>query len=181
MAEMIEDELLVERFSRGDEAAFNSIVERYSSDIAILANRLLGWPGEVDDVMQDIFLAAFIGLKRFRRDCSLKTWLFTITINKCRSYRYRQKLRQTRTIPIKDFKASLPHVETADKETYEQVRRAVAALPAKYREPIVFKYLQEFSTDETSRILGVSQNALEVRLSRARKMLRQELSKIIEQ
>jgi DNA-directed RNA polymerase specialized sigma24 family protein len=73
MAEMIEDELLVEQFSRGDEAAFNSIVKQYSSDIAILANRLLGWPGEVDDVMQDIFLAAFIGLKKFRRDCSLKT------------------------------------------------------------------------------------------------------------
>ena len=112
MAEMKEDELLIERFSRGDETAFNSIVEQYSSDIAMLANRLLGWPGEVDDVIQDIFLAAFIGLRKFRRDCSLKTWLFTITINKCRSYRYRWKLRQSRTIPIKDIGVRLPHAET---------------------------------------------------------------------
>ena len=180
MAEMKEDELLVERFSRGDETAFNSIVEQYSGDIAMLANRLLGWPGEVDDVIQDIFLAAFIGLRKFRRDCSLKTWLFTITINKCRSYRYRQKLRQTRTIPIKDFRARLPHAETADKETHEQVRRAVATLPAKYREPVVLKYLQELSTDETRRILGLSTNTLEVRLNRARNHLRKELTNIVE-
>ena len=82
MAEMIDDEVLVERFSRGDESAFDRIVEDYSADVTTLANRLLGWPGEVEDVIQDIFLSAFLGLKKFRCECSLKTWLFTITINK---------------------------------------------------------------------------------------------------
>ncbi len=90
MAKTIDDERLVEQFKRGDESAFDRIVEQYSSDIAALSNRLLGWSGEVDDVVQDIFLAAFLGLKKFRCECSLKSWLFTITINKCRSHRYRQ-------------------------------------------------------------------------------------------
>jgi len=69
MAETIDDERLVEQFNRGDESAFDRIVEHYSSDIAALASRLLGWSSEVDDVTQDIFLAAFLGLKKFRCDC----------------------------------------------------------------------------------------------------------------
>jgi len=60
MAEKIDDELLIEKFRRGDESAFERIVERYSVDVATLANRLLGWPGEVEDVTQEIFLAAFL-------------------------------------------------------------------------------------------------------------------------
>ena len=83
MAEKIDDELLVEQFRRGDESAFERIVERYWRQVAALANRLLGWPGEVEDVTQEIFLAAFLGLKKFRCECSLKSWLFTIAINSC--------------------------------------------------------------------------------------------------
>ena len=100
MAEKIDDELLVEQFRSGDESAFERIVERYSADVAALANRLLGWPCEVDDVTQEIFLAAFLGLKKFRCECSLKSWLFTITINKCRSYWHRWKLRHLQAIPM---------------------------------------------------------------------------------
>ena len=218
MAEMIDDELLVEQFSRGDESAFERIVERYSAEVAALANRLLGWPGEVEDVTQEIFLAAFLGLKKFRRECSLKSWLFTITINKCRSYRHKWKLRQLQTIPMwrghpalvlcrrqacrersrgdaggtqggdglatNGVGMRLPHTDTCvslmDVEKYQRVRRAVAALPARYREPVVLKYLQELDSDEISRILGISKNTLHVRLSRARKRLEPELAELIE-
>ena len=73
MAEKIDDELLVEQFRRGDDSAFERIVEQYSAEVAALANRLLCWPGEVEDVTQEIFLAAFLGLKKFRGECSLKS------------------------------------------------------------------------------------------------------------
>ena len=79
MTKTLDYELLVEKFSRGDETAFDRIVEVYSADIAVLANRLLGWPGDVEDIVQEVLLAAFLGLKKFRCECSLKTWLFTIT------------------------------------------------------------------------------------------------------
>ncbi|MFZ2146732.1 MAG: RNA polymerase sigma factor [Sedimentisphaerales bacterium] len=182
MADTIDDEHLVEQFNRGDESAFDRIVERYSSDIAALANRLLGWSGEVEDVMQDIFLAAFLGLKRFRCECSLKTWLFTITVNKCRSYRYKRIL-QRRRISQAAYKAFLISADTADKtlvdsETFNRVRRAIRALPAKYREPVVLRYLQELPTDQISRILGISKNALQVRLNRAREHLREDLAEL---
>jgi len=184
MAEIIDDELLIGKFRRGDESAFERIVERYSAEVAALANRLLGWPGEVEDVTQEIFLAAFLGLKKFRCDCSLKSWLFTITINKCRSCRHKRLLRQRRFAQAVD-KSSLPSGFAAknnpmDTEEYNRVRRAVAALPAKYREPVVLKYLQELGTDEISRILGISKNTLHVRLSRARKRLERDLAELIE-
>ncbi len=179
------DELLVEQFNRGDDSAFDRIVEEYSADIAVLANRLLGWPRDVEDVVQDVFLAAFLGLKKFRCECSLKTWLFTITINKCRSHRYRQMLRLRLFSRAADKISSAPAHATdktaMDSETFDRVRRAVTALPAKYREPVVLRYLQELPTDKISRILGISENALHVRLNRARKRLKQDLGELIEE
>lgn len=184
MAEMIDDELLVEQFSRGDESVFDRIVERYSPDVGALANRLLAWPGEVEDVSQEVFLAAYLGLKRFRYKCSLKSWLFTITLNKCRSHR-RKQLLHLRTSSRAAYKSPSPSAETAcknpmDAETFNRVRSAVAALPAKYREPVVLRYLQELPIDEIGHILGISQNALHVRLSRARKRLKGNLNNEIE-
>ena len=179
MAEKSDDELLVEQFSRGDESAFERIVEQYSAEVAALANRLLGWPGEVEDVTQEIFLAAFMGLKKFRCECSLKSWLFTITINKCRSHRHRRKLRrlpQTRSHEKLPTATCDTNVSSMDTEDFNRVRRAVTGLPAKYREPVVLKYLQELDTDEICRILGISKNTLHVRLSRARKLLEPELA-----
>lgn len=182
MAEKIDDELLVEQFRRGDESAFGRIVKQYSADVAALANRLLGWPGDVEDVTQDIFLAAFIGLKKFRCDCSIKSWLFTITINKCRTNRYKRWFRLRRFLQEID-KVPIPSVgaeKLMNADEFEQVRCAVAALPARYREPVVLRYLQELDTEEISRILGISKNTLNVRLSRARKLLRDDLAALIE-
>ena len=210
MAEMSDDHLLVEQFRRGDEAAFNRIVERYSAEVAALANRLLGWPGDVEDVTQDVFLAAFLSLRKFRGDCKLKTWLFTITINKCRSYRHKRKLRQLQAISMwrghlalvsrrwqdasgtqgrdglatNGIEMTRPPIETReapmDVEDYKRVRRAIAALPAKYREAVVLTYLQGLEAGEISRILGISRNALHVRLSRARDRLRNNLTDLWE-
>jgi len=184
MAETINDEFLVEQFSRNKESAFESIIERYSADVSALANRLLGWPGDVEDVTQEVFLAAFVGLKKFRCDCSLKTWLFTITINKCRSYKYKRLLRLRRLPKITD-KASLSlnpgaHGELMKTETFERVRNAISILPIKYREAVVLRYLQELPTDEISKILRISKNTLHVRLSRAREYLKQELAELME-
>jgi RNA polymerase sigma-70 factor (ECF subfamily) len=210
MAKGIDEELPVERFNRGarpkrwvgtsrlsdgaegldrikpplGRAAFDRIVDEYSAEIAVLANRLLGWPGEVEDVVQDVLLAAFLGLKKFRCDCSLKTWLFTITVNKCRTYRYKRMLRLkmfSQAITESSFAQWRAQENTSiDREIFEGVRRAIKALPAKCREAVVLKYLQELPTDQICRILGISDNALQVRLHRARQLLRRNLAGLIE-
>jgi len=184
MAKKSEELALVERFRRGDDSAFDRIVERHSAAIAAFANRLLGWPQDVEDIVQDVFVAAFAGLKKFRGDCHLRTWLFTITINRCRSYRYRHILRLRRTT-LEQTDPALACDRDAEEaamaaETFDRVRRAVRALPAKYREVVILRYLQELETNEICEILRISPNVMQVRLNRARKRLREDLAQLIE-
>ena len=183
MAKMSEEQALVERFRRGVDSAFDRIVERHSAEIAALANRLLGWPGDVDDVVQDVFVAAFVNLKKFRGECRLRTWLFTITVNKCRSYRLRRRLRTTRA---GDFEPATGQEQGAeqpamDEEAFARVRHAVQALPRKYREVVVLRYLQGLEPAEIGGLLGVKVNAVQVRLNRARARLKEQLGNLLEE
>ena len=181
MAERTGDEVVVEESSRSDEVSFENLIEMYSGDVGLLANRLLGWPGDVEDIAQEVFLAAFIGFKKFRRDCDTKTWLFTITINKCRTFRYKKLLHRRKIIKKLDFE-SPPAADSKlmNDETFQKVRDAVKTLPVKYREAVVLRYLQELEIEEISRILGISINTLHVRLNRARERLKKDLTGILE-
>ncbi len=180
---MPDDEFLAEIRSQDSVVALEKIVEKYSSDVAGLANRLLGWPGDVDDVVQDVFLAVFLNIKKFRQKSSLKTWLFKITINKCRSLKYKRMLRLNFYGKIAR-KAASKSAAADDRpihsETCERIRRAVADLPVRYREPVVLKYLQQSSTKEITKILGITENTLNVRLTRARKILKDKLIALME-
>lgn len=178
-----EDEVLVRRILAGERGAFEKMISMYGGDISKFAQRLIGWRADVEDIVQDVFLAAYEGLGRFRFQCALKTWLFRITINKCRTYRYKQKLR------LKFFSQAADHALTgisqntdgrADEEIAERVRCAVRSLPNKYREVIVLRYLEQLGADEIKDILKISQSALHTRLSRARKYLENDLAQIME-
>ena len=185
MATKTQEQALVERFRRGDDSAFDRIVERHSAEIAALAGRLLGWPQDVDDVVQDVFVAAFVGLKTFRGDCRLRTWLFTIAINKCRSHRHRRALRLRRVTRQEAARDPCTHDDAEqramDRETFARVRRAVRALPQNYREVVVLRYLQGFDTEDICGLLGITRNVMQVRLSRARTRLKEDLIGLIEE
>ncbi len=185
MAKIGEEQALVERFRRGDDSAFDGIVERHSAAVAALANRLLGWPGDVDDVVQDVFVAAFVHLKEFRGECRLRTWLFTITVNTCRSHRLRWRRRRLWVRKLDDPEAAGQdqgaEQPAMDKETFARVRRAVQALPRKYREVVVLRYLQGLEPDEIGELLGVKANAVQVRLNRARTRLKERLGDLLEE
>lgn len=185
MAKIAAEQILVDRVLRGDDSAFDRIVERYAADVAALANRLLAWPQDVDDVVQDVFLAAFTGLKKFRGDCRLRTWLFTITVNMCRR-RQRRRVSRIRTAPIDETGLNVCVDDNAERAAMEtealaRVRRAVKALPPKYREVVVLRYLQGLETAETCELLGITANAMQVRLTRAKRQLRESLGEMIEE
>jgi len=173
----ISDECLVKQFNEGDGSAFDKLIEKYVKDVSGLASRLLGWDSEVEDVVQDVFLAAFMGLKKFRFKCSVKTWLFGITANKCRSYKYRRAIRRRLLLKAQAIKAATEKKQGREEE-HEQVRQAVRRLPVKYREAVVLRYLGGLSTKEITEVLGISENAFHTRLSRAREKLEKELINI---
>ena len=174
-----DDARLVERFKCGDGSAFDRIVSEHAADVRVFANRLLGWDGDVEDVVQEVFLAAFLGLKKFKGHSTLRTWLYSITINKCRSHR-RKKMIRLRVFPGNQVKIDLAATapDSMTDGEFNQVRKAVRSLPAKYREPVVLKYLEELSTEKICEILGLSSNAVYVRLNRGREMLKEKLLRI---
>ncbi len=172
-----DDRELVARFKSGETDAFDEIVEAHQERIARLAFRLLGEPNDVDDVTQEIFLAVLRNLRRFRGKCKLSTWLTTIAVNKCRSHRRRQLRIQVlpwlANAAANSSDAGEPR-EAA--ESHARVRRTVERLPARYREPIVLRYFEEMSVPQISDVLQISTGAVEVRLSRARRRLKQMLT-----
>ncbi len=176
------DKLLHAAFVAGDESAFDRIVERHHERVARLAYRLLGWRGDVDDVVQDVFLAALKQLRRFRGESSLSTWLTTITINTCRTHRRKQLLRLRWWTARRDAGEPMrgAPADPFRDEASEEVRRAVQALPARDREVIVLFYLEDKPTAEIAKLLNVSANAVDIRLHRARERLRPMLTEWVE-
>jgi len=185
MAKVTEEQALVERFRRGDDSAFDRIVEQHSAEVAALANRLLGWPGDVDDVVQEVFVAAFLGLKKFRGASSLRTWLFTITVNKCRS-RWFRRLRRLRPVTAAEAEAVASRDRSGDElaidqEALARVRRAVQRLPQKYREVVALRYFQGLEVSEICELLGITPNVMQVRLNRAKRRLKEQLGDVLEE
>ncbi len=177
-----QDGVLVECVVQEDSVDFETIVTSHRDRITRLAHRLLGWSGEAEDVVQDVFLAAFKGLRRFRGDADIGTWLTAITVNKCRTHHRRRwlRLRWLREVPKEAEAASSADQPGMALETSAQVRRAVQALPARYREVVVLRYLEEMPAAEIAALLGISANSVEVRLHRARARLKERLAAVLE-
>jgi RNA polymerase sigma factor (sigma-70 family) len=156
--------------------SFERLVADEQAYVARLVHRLLGYRGDVDDVVQDVFAAALVAWPNFRGESSARTWLVRIALNRCRQYHRKrllgrgliEKLRRRWISPSINELAADSAVDDAN----HVVRRALAELRARDREVLVLHYLQELSLPEVARLVGVSRNAAEVRLSRARKRLK---------
>ena len=164
-----------------DDAALDDLVRCYQKRVAGLAYRLLGWS---DDVVQEVFLRVLGSRAGFRGQSSLWTFLAAITVNCCRSALRRRWLRtqwEHFHKGAEDAAAEASDEHAVRDETAAQVRAAVTRLPAKYREAIVLRYLEELSIDDVAVALAVSRNVVEVRLSRGRNRLEKLLANPVDE
>jgi RNA polymerase sigma-70 factor (ECF subfamily) len=170
--------------TRNPEAApsgFDRLVAEHQQRVTRLVYRLLGWRGEVEDIVQDVFLAAFKRRETFRDESSQWTWLAAIAINRCRTYR-RRKLLEFRWLKRARPNSAVERNPNLERdETAQRVRQAVAALPDRDREVIVLYYLEDWSVADISRATGISAGTIDVRLHRAREKLRKSLGGLREQ
>ena len=180
-----DEDALARRFASGDPSAFDEIVTLHRERVTGLAFRLLGWrDGEVEDVVQEVFLSVLNHLGRFRGESKVGTWLTVITINKCRTHRtrwfarWRMLRRRLKEAPSEPAPAADEGVRRD--ETSARVREAVQKLRPRDREVIVLHYLEQNDLAEMAGLLGVSQNAVEVRLHRARQRLKGLLKDVVE-
>jgi RNA polymerase sigma-70 factor (ECF subfamily) len=184
---MTEGTALADAYAQRNEAKaetavdFDELVRTHQPRVTRLAYRLLGWRGDVDDIVQDVFLAAFTHASRFRNEASVATWLTAITLNKCRSHHRRRhlwkKLFGRRDDEGAHEPARAPPVGHAigAAETSARVRLAVQALSQKDREVVVLRYFENLTPAEIAGVTGQSTNAIEVRLHRARAKLAETL------
>ena len=161
-----------------DTKTFAQVVQEHQAFVARLAQRLLGPGHDVDDAVQEVFVAALKNIKKFRREAEIGTWLTRIAINRCRMVLRREERRRRWFGWLqKNVKTVYyPQASSFLVEAVSAVREAVYRLPEKYRTSIVLHYFEQMPREEVARLLKISTGALDVRLHRARQRLREFLS-----
>ena len=117
-AMQLDEKSLAQRFAEGDAAAFEAVVAIHRPRITRLVYRLLAWPADVDDLVQEVFLAALTQCRKFRGESALATWLTVIALNKCRD--------KARVRVFLDFEGLRPSVFDSVPETVQQTDTRVA-------------------------------------------------------
>ena len=161
----------VARLQLRDPAVFDAwVVEEYPG-VYGLVSRLLGWQQDCDDVVQNVFIAAWNQIGKFRGDAEVRTWLHAIAVNQCRRERRRWRLRRLRFRTLEPDVVEAPKPSDTSDLGFAQIQQAIGRLSQRDREMIVLCGLQQRSVEEVSQMLQLRKNTVEVRLHRARQRL----------
>ena len=186
------DAELLRRLRAGDEQAFVALVERYNGSMLRLAASFVPSRAVAEEVVQDTWLAVLRGLAAFQGRSSLRTWMFTILVNRART----TGTREQRTIPFADtgpvvdaarfgpdgaWSAPPEHwIEEAEdrieaEKLAELLKALVGGLPDRQREVVLLRDVEGMSSAEVCQVLAISEGNQRVLLHRGRGKLRQAL------
>src|SRR5262245_30368168 len=188
----LKDQDLLKRLQAGDERALAELGEAYGTKIYQLAFRYLRNKEDAEEVTQDVLLKVYRKVDAFRGDAALSSWIYRITFNaamsRLRTARYQRSQDEMRQAEVDgDQKSGSARPDVADysnmadeqvlrSQLRRRVLRAILALPAIYRAPVVLRDLQGMSTEEASAMLKVKDQTLKSRLHRGRLILRKQLA-----
>ena len=183
---------LLERLQAGDEQALAELADAYRFKIYQLAFRYLRNKEDAEEVTQDVLYKVYRNIGAFRGDAALSSWIYRITFNaamsRLRTARYRQSQDDDRRLVSVEGQESLKEArDVADlsdmaddrilrSQLRRRVLRAILALPAIYRAPVMLRDIQGMSTEEASAVLHVKDQTLKSRLHRGRLILRKQLA-----
>ena len=187
-----QDTDLLERLQNGDERALSDLADTYSSKIYQLAFRYLRNKEDAEEITQDVLYKVHRSVGSFRGDAALSSWIYRITFNaamsRLRTARYRQAQDEERQVVSHENAEARPvYRDVADwsdmaderilkSQLRRRVFRAILALPAIYRAPVMLRDIQGMSTEEASARLRVKDQTLKSRLHRGRLILRKQLA-----
>lgn len=177
-----DDAALVAQARAGRQDAFSTLLARHREPIYRIVRGYVGDASEALDLTQEVFAAAFAALARYDPTRPFRVWLSRIAINKCHDWARRRAVRSffTRARPIEDAwqvsdPAPTPDRAAEDREALERLERAIAALPASLKAPLLLRTIEGLSQAETAQALGLSEKAVELRVYRARAKLTEAL------
>jgi RNA polymerase sigma-70 factor (ECF subfamily) len=174
-----DDRELVELSQGGEEAAFEALVRKHQQRVFALVGGILRRPEDVEDVAQQVFLKAYLGIKKFDQRAAFSTWLYKIAVNECWDYLRKKKVRplvyeadlseeQVSRLDGIVSSSRPPEGPNTRIEAREVLERMLDTLPEQDRQLLVLKEIEGFSVQELAEILHLNVNTVKVRLFRAR-------------
>jgi len=175
---MLADFELVKRAREGDHSAFTELVQAYRKRILGTIARLIGHPEDVEDVGQEVFLRLYFSLDQLRTPEVFEPWLYRLTVNAAYDYLRRQRRRgEARMADLSEQQVvwadaiaggRIQQEEQRRKNLREFVQLLLAAVSEQDRILLILKEIEGLSLKELEKIYRVNENALKVRLFRAR-------------
>lgn len=181
-----EEKDIIERLRSGDKQAFEKLYEEYKKMVLYMAYDLTGVMQEAEDIMQETFTRVYTGIKKFRGESSLKTWIFKIMLNLCRSSNRRKKVASFFGISSVsrdgneeysiDIGINDDHADNIyHRQRLRAVRNAIIKLPGRQKEVFVMKHLKEMKISEIADVLGSPEGTVKANLFKAVQSLRNML------
>ncbi len=176
---------VVERLRRGDHAAFDAVYDEFHGRLYNFLARLGRSRDVAEDLIEETWLRLVAHAAQLRPDTCLEAWLFTVARNVHVSYCRSRALDESReagqlALWPTSTRAVSPFEEAAAGELERRVERAIACLPARYRETLLLVAVEGFTPSEAARICGVSPENMRQRLARARALLASEVERLDE-
>lgn len=177
---------LARRHRYGDSSAFEEVYRSYASMVFNLCLRMVGNREEAEDLAQEVFLRIHRHLGRFSGRSALKTWIYRVTINYCRSKLSRKRWFM-RSIKEEDEEGGVqledtargPEDQTLAHDDARTVMKALLQVKPKFREAVVLRDLEGMSYDEIAEVLKVRIGTVRSRIARGRERLRTVLEKTV--
>lgn len=181
LAALTEGEL-AQRALAGTQACYGELMRRHRESVYRLVRATIRDADEALDVTQESFIAAFAALARYDGHRPFRVWVSRIAINKCHDWARRRAVRRFFTfarpideaLHIRDL-ANTPEQDAAASEAMTMLTAAIDGLPAKLRDVLVLRAIEDYSQAEAAQILGVTEKTVETRLYRARAKLSEKL------
>lgn len=170
------NEALVAAARAGDRAAFAALVGRYRDTIFAYAFARLRDRDEAEDISQETFVRAYLALERLRGPGAWEAWVMRIARNLCHDALRRRRVRQTEPIDVEWLdQGPTPEMLAIARERKQELAAAVAALPEKYRIPLLMHYASGRTYREIAVALELPQSTVVGRMARALHLLRRRL------
>lgn len=180
------DAELVEQILNGNNNAFRYLVANYQRLVLHVVGRIVRRQDEVEDICQDVFIKVFRKMKRFRGESRLSTWIATIAYNTSISHvrklarRGEQLYEDNPAVIALERDESLNQKVVEKEEAKKILMEMIESLPVNYRTVLTLFHLEEFSYKEIEEITGMPAGTIKSYLSRARKLLKGKLEKVVE-
>jgi len=170
-----EDRTLIEMAVAGQGECFSVLMNRHRAAVRRCIDRMVSDRSDVEDLVQDTFMKAWLRLSTFRFEAKFSTWITSVAMNEALGSYRRRRCRPFCSVPVnfETFRSSSesPEEALARSEARRTIRSAIASLPKKYREILTLCELEQLSGEEAARRLKSSPSSVKTRLFRARHML----------